>query len=72
MYVVAMQMTSKVWASGSHNAALSIYLCKCGGIQVPFSCAVCQSPYFGKQWPWQLTSLKELDRIWPSQLVVVI
>ena len=47
-------------------------LCKGARIQIPFSCAICQSPDFSQHWPWQLTALKELDSIWPCQLVVVI
>ena len=58
---------------GRCNAAsAATYLGKCTGIKVPLPCIVSQRPHFSQYRSRKLTPLKELDSIWPSQLVVMI
>jgi hypothetical protein len=58
---------------GHCNAAsAATYLGKGAGIKVPLPCIVSQRPHLSQYRTRQLTPLKELDSIWPSQLVVMI
>jgi len=53
-------------------ASAALYLGKGAGIKVPLPCIVSQRPHFSQYRTRKLTPLKELDGIWPSQLVVMI
>jgi len=53
-------------------ASAALYLGKGAGIKVPLPCIVSQRPHLSQYRTRQLTPLKELDSIWPSQLVVMI
>ena len=53
-------------------ASAPTYLGKGAGIKVPLPCIVSQRPHFSQYRSRKLTSLKELDSIWPSQLIVMV
>lgn len=53
-------------------ASVATYLCKGAGIKVPLPCIVSQRPHFSQYRSRKLTPLKELDSIWPSQLIVMV